>query len=258
MTKVRFLNHEIEAERAVFYCLDGGLEQPDKTVKLKFKDEIPSNEILCTGFDIINEYTDDNMSDDYYHCYTTIYRRFDKENVIQLSRDGSVYIEQEDIEPKPCLPTLEELKATKIYVFSKTCNTSITNGVDVEFDKDYVEHFSYTEEDQVNLKEIFDLAIQTNVPMYYHSDGEGCKLYTVEQIIAIYTTATTNKMHHTTYFNQLRMYIESLGTIEEVEAVEYGQELTDEYLQTYNESMAQAQIVLEALLAKRAALLNEV
>ena len=152
------------------------------------------------------------------------------------------------------IPTVEELKAQKINMFSDICKSSIINGVDVEL-SDNIEHFSYSQEDQTNLKEIIDLALQTNVPMYYHSDGNGCKLYSVEELIAIYSSASTNKMHHITYFNQIRMYIDSLETREEVNAVEYGQELTGEYLQTYEQSMAQAQLVLETLLTRRAALL---
>ena len=259
MNKIRFLNHENESEQLIFYCFNC-LEQPDKTVKLKFKDEIPSDDILCSGFEIINENTDENISDDYYHKYTTIYRRFDDEMTIQLSNNGSVYIESEISQGnvyEPYMPTLEEVKNFKIDTFSNICNNAITSGIDIEWSKDFIEHFSYTEEDQVNLKEIFDLAVQTNVPMYYHADGESCKLYTVDQIITIYTAVTTNKMHHTTYFNQLRMYIESLETKEEVEAVEYGYPLTGEFLEIYKESMGQAQIVLEALLMKRAAMLNE-
>ena len=246
MEKIKFLNND-----NIFNCCNHGLEQSDGTVILKFENEIPSDEVLCSGFDIINKDTNENMSGDYYHDYTTIYRKID-EMTIQLSKDGSVYIESEIY-----IPTLEEIKKEKNIIFSMECNASIINGVDIAFTEDNIEHFSYSEEDQVNLKEIFDLAIQTNVPMYYHADGEACKLYTVEQIIAIYTNCTTNKMHHITYFNQLRMYINSLETIEEVEAVKYGQELTGKYLQTYVESMSQAQLVLEALLAKRAALLNE-
>lgn len=259
MEKLRFLNHENESERKVFICKNV-FKMNENVIKIIFKEEIPSDEILTIGFDIINENNGENMSDDYYHAYNTIYRRFDDEMSILLSNDGSVYVEPEVpeyVEPEPYVPTLEEVKTSKINTFSNTCSMAITNGVDVAFTEDNVEHFSYSEEDQVNLKEIFDLAVQTNVPMYYHADGEGCKLYTVEQIIAIYTSATTNKMHHITYFNQIRMYINSLETTEEVNAIEYGQELTGEYLQTYNESMAQAQLVLEALLAKRAAILAE-
>ena len=111
-----------------------------------------------------------------------------------------------------------------------------------------MEHFSYNEEDQVNIKELFDLAIQTNVPMYYHPDGASCKLYTVEQIVSIYTTNVTNKMHHITYFNQLKLYVNSLKTSEDVETVTYGDELTGDYLKTYNNAMEQASIGLTTFL----------
>ena len=90
--------------------------------------------------------------------------------------------------------------------------------------------------------------MQTNVPLYYHADGESCKLYTVEQIVNIYTTNATNKMHHITYFNQLKLYVNTLETNEEVELVNYGDELTGEYLKTYNDAMVQANIGLTTLL----------
>ena len=146
-------------------------------------------------------------------------------------------------------------KINKISECNKICNQMIVNGIDVEIDG-VVEHFSCKEEDQMNIKELFDLSGQTNVPMYYHSDGGNCKAYTTEQIISIYATACANKNHHTTYFNQLRQYINSLETLEEIEAVVYGQELPNEYIETYNGAMTQAQLVLETLLAKRAALLS--
>lgn len=318
MNKLKFLNSSNDIISNVIVK-----QINNNIIKLIFNDEIPDDDLLSCGFEIINEFNNKNMTGDYYYGYITIYRRFDDEMSILLSNDGSVYVEPEVPEyvepeivvlfnaetggsldgeerqvvenyedlfvPTPVpnsnyefvkwnpeiptsgtiennitftaefvyVPTLEEVKTSKINTFSNMCSMAITNGVDVAFAEDNVEHFSYTEEDQVNLKEIFDLAVQTNVPMYYHADGKGCKLYTVEQIIAIYTSATTNKMHHTTYFNQIRMYINSLETKEEVEVVEYGQELTGEYLQTYNKSMAQAQLVLEALLAKRATILAE-
>ena len=112
-----------------------------------------------------------------------------------------------------------------------------------------IEHFSYNDEDQVNIKELFDLAVQTNVPLYYHADGESCKLYTVDQIVSIYTINAVNKMHHITYFNQLKMYIDSLETIDEIEIINYGDELTGEYLNTYNEAMSQANVGLTTLLS---------
>ena len=234
----------------------------ENIVQLSFSSSIPSTDILLGGFYIINENNEKNMSSDYYHGYNTVYKVVD-ENTIMLSNDGSVYVEPEtpDIpdEPEtplePYIPTLEDVKNSKIAELSAICNQNILNGVDVEIN-DVVEHFSYTEEDQVNLKEIFDLCLQTNTDMYYHADNESCKLYTVEQIINIYTTATTNKMHNITYFNQLKMYIETLEDKETVNAVTFGQELTGDYLNTYNSSMQQAQLLLEKLLSQRQAILS--
>lgn len=77
-------------------------------------------------------------------------------------------------------------------------------------------HFSYDYEDQVNIKELFDLSVQTNVPMFYHADEESCKAYTTEELITIYIALSTNKFHHITYYNQLKMYIESLDNIDDV------------------------------------------
>ena len=217
-------------------------------VKFEFdENNRPSNDILLSGFEILNENTLENQSDDYYHGYTTLYRDID-ENTVILSNDGSVYVEPEPVtEPEPYVPTLEEIKDLKIQSLSSICKQSIINGVDVEIDG-VVEHFSYGEEDQVNIKELFDLAMQTNVPLYYHADGESCKLYTVEQIVSIYATNATNKMHHITYFNQLKLYVNSLESNEEVESVNYGDELTGNYLKTYNDAMVQANVGLTTLL----------
>lgn len=234
------------------------LKVSNHIIRITFDEEIPEESIILSGFDIINEHNDKNMSNDYYHSYNTLYLTVD-ENTVMLSNDNSVYVApdntgtDEDIIIESHIPTLTEAKQLKINELSSICNTLIVNGVDIEIDGE-TEHFSYNDEDQVNIKEIFDLAVQTNVPMYYHADGESCKLYTVEQIIDLYATTTTNKMHHTTYFNQIKLYVNTLETTDEVNAIEYGQELTGEYLDTYNASMTQAHLVLESLLTKRAEL----
>lgn len=215
-----------------------------------FNQTVPATTEFNDGFKILNENNYFVQAD--YPDFTTVYRTYEDDPCkIELSDDGSIYVEPEKIpDPEPYVPTLDDIKSWKISELSYICSQSITNGVDIEVDG-IIEHFSYKDEDQVNIKEIFDLAVQTNVPMYYHSDGNSCKLYTVEQIIALYTATTTNKMHHQTYFNQLKLYISSQSDIEIIENINYGDELTGEYLATYNEAMAQAQLLLDALLSKR-------
>ena len=210
--------------------------------------------VKTDGFVLSREEYEDNWD---YSDYITIYGEI--EGGVHFSNDGSTRPEiipdtDTDIEYVPYIPTLDEAKVIKINELSNICNHMIVDGVEINVDG-VMEHFSYKDEDQVNVKEIFDLAVQTNVPMYYHADSESCKLYTVEQIIDLYATATTNKMHHITYYNQLKEYVNSLEDVETVHNVEYGQDLEGEYLDTYNASMYQAQLVLEALLAKRNELL---
>ena len=100
--------------------------------------------------------------------------------------------------------------------------------------------------------------MQTNSPMYYHQNNGGCRLYSAEQIINLYVTEVTNKMHHTTYFNQLKMYIKSLNDIDAVSSVAYGDKLQGIYLETYNNAMLRAKESVETLLRNRAAALSNI
>ena len=220
-----------------------------QVIVINFNNKIPHlDEINGNGFEILNENNDFVQAD--YRDFTTIYRIYPDNCKIELSNDGSVYIEPEKFpDPEPYIPTLGDIKSQKINELSYVCSQSITGGVSIDIDGT-MEQFSYKDEDQVNIKEIFDLAVQTNVPMYYHSDGNSCKLYTVDQIIALYIATTTNKMHHQTYFNQLKLYILDQNNEEEVKDINYGDELTGEYLATYNDAMMQAQELLNVLLKK--------
>lgn len=229
-------------------------------VKITFnKDDIPNESVLLGGFVEINEHNFIEQSD--FSDMNYVYQKIDDLTYI-LSKDkddiyqGSAIPEHEEYNKENCIeftlaskytPTVDEIRNIKISDLSSICNKQIINGVDIDINGT-IEHFSYSDEDQANIKELFDLAVQTNIPMYYHSDGNSCKLYTVDQIIAIYTTAAMNKMHHITYYNQLKMYLRSLEDPETISGVEYGYELTGEYLDTYNSAMVQVKASIETLL----------
>lgn len=199
-------------------------------------------EILTRGGQVCGE----------YNGYTTIYRI--SGNTLTLSNDDSVYIEPEiPIIPEPIDPpelTLDQIKSYKVSELSTTCNQLITDGISMNIDGT-VEYFSYKSEDQVNIKDAFDLALQTGLDIPYHCNGGGCKLYTSEQIINLYISQKTNLTHHTTYFNQMRMYVNSLDSKDTVKSITYGDELTGEYLDAYNVAMNQASEVIKVLLNGR-------
>lgn len=171
-----------------------------------------------------------------------------KENILTLSNDGSIYVEPEIPEDMPeYVPSLDILRISKINELSMICESQIVTGVDVEIDG-IMEHFSYKLEDQGEIKSAFDLALQTGMSVPYHSDGNGCKLYTPNQMVSIYVAEQTNLTHHKTYFNQLKMYVNTLDDIEEVKGIAYGDELTGKYLEDYNMIMNQAALIIQKVL----------
>ena len=57
-----------------------------------------------------------------------------------------------------------------------------------------------------------------------------------------------NLTHHTTYFNQLKMFIETLEDQEFILSINYGYELKGEYLDNYNDMMRAARRLVESLI----------
>ena len=145
--------------------------------------------------------------------------------------------------------SLEEIRSNKIATLSSMCHDVIEYGVDVEIDGTK-EHFSYSIEkgDQGNIDDIFNLANATKLSQPYHADGGGCKLYTPEQIMAIYVAQKTNKTVQETWFNQIKQYILSCNDKKEIKGIEYGQPLTGVYLENYNAILAQAQEIINAVI----------
>ena len=84
----------------------------------------------------------------------------------------------------------------------------------------------------------------------YHADDEACEIYNAQDIITIYSTLSMLKTSQITYQNQLKQYVKNLKSIEEVQAIVYGQELTGEYLESYNTLMTSAQSQLAIVLSK--------
>ena len=227
------------------------------------EDDIPDESVLLSGFKELNEHNYIEQSD--YSDMRYIYLVSNEKNSYTLTNDEEdVYVEPDNSNDNesggqvgnddfnhedypPYIPQPEEVRYSKVRELSHICNERIIGGITL-FINGNAEHFSYTEEDQTNIKELFDLALQTNVPLYYHSDDNSCKLYSVEQIVQLYTQAAMNKMHHITYFNQIKMYINTLDDCDSIYAVEYGTPLEGEFLETYNAAMAQARLGMETLL----------
>lgn len=148
----------------------------------------------------------------------------------------------------------EEEKETylneKLSSLSNSCNEQITNGAEITLSDKSVKTFSYSIEDQANVSEMFNAIIMGATSYPYHANGEGCKMYSAEDVVIIYSTLTTLKTSQVTYYNQLREYTKTLEFVPDIQAVIYGQELTGTYLETYNELIQNAAIEMQKVLSK--------
>lgn len=112
---------------------------------------------------------------------------------------------------------------------SKQCNETITGGFDIVLSDNKSYHFSLTLDDQANLSTLAVDVLNGSTLLPYHSDGEQCQFYSVEDMTKIITTAKNFKTYHITYFNSLREYINSLEKIRDVNNIYYGTPIPDEY-----------------------------
>lgn len=214
------------------------INQSQHVMRILFDNLIPNDEIVTSGFFISNDSNFTNMSGNAYYNYNTIYRKLPKE--VDLSNNGETYVD-------PVI-TIDEIRNGKIQELSNECNKKILNGVDVLLKDDTTKHFSYTIEDQSNLKELFDIVLQTKVPQYYHADGESCREYCPEDIIQIYVYESLNKIESITYYNQMKLYILSLTDENEIKEIHWGTQLIGQYLETYTNALNQATIGIKQLL----------
>lgn len=169
-----------------------------------------------------------------------LYKVADGQVVATTTEEKAAWKKEHDEE------ALASALTSKLAEISTACNSAIVVGVDYGN-----KHFSYDNEDQKNISNAVQLVMTTNLGVPYHADGESCEIFSKEDIIAIYVAEETNLTHNVTYHNQLRLYVQTLSTVEEIEAVKYGEtELVGQYKTTYDAMMAQAQEVIKKFIGE--------
>ena len=126
---------------------------------------------------------------------------------------------------------------------SNECHSAIISGIDVTLSDGTTEHFSLEETDQINLTTAFNV-IQSGATSYpYHADGQICRMYPAEDIIAIGNAATSHKLYHLTYYNHLIQWYKRANDIEELEMITYGAELPEDLAANMMEVLANASAI---------------
>lgn len=181
-----------------------------------------------------------------HNGFVTVTENEEEENGYTIVPDTERWEAWKAEQPDPVI----QAKESKMSELSTICNEMIYAGTDVQLSDGSTKHFTYTLADQANVSEMFTAVIAGATEYPYHADGESCMMYNAADIITIYSTLSGMKTGQITYQNQLKQYAKTLNTVEDIETVTYGQELTGEYLEAYNTLIAQAKEQLQAVLSK--------
>ena len=89
--------------------------------------------------------------------------------------------EEKELEFDDPVFDIEEVRKQKLNEISKACEDIITQGIDLDN-----EHFSLTQNDQINIGTLYNATQQGAENLLYHADGELCRYFTSSEIVASY------------------------------------------------------------------------
>jgi len=128
--------------------------------------------------------------------------------------------------------TLEEYKEWKINKFSEMGEQLIFAGTDVTLLNGVIKNFTYDLEDQSNLLNaifIIQALGDLSISIPYHGHGEPCELYNARDVLAVYFTLQFFSTRIQTEVNMKINWVRSCETKEEAMAINFEDELPEEW-----------------------------
>ena len=122
---------------------------------------------------------------------------------------------------------LSYVKEAKINKLRADCQNAIVSGFDLELSDGEMHHFSMELTDQMEISRLVANGNTGNVP--YHADGEKYKYYSFADILNIYNTMNDWKLYNTSYFSDLKNYINALRSINKIDGIKYGDKIPKKY-----------------------------
>ena len=118
--------------------------------------------------------------------------------------------------------SLEMARADKSDELRAECEKSIVHGFDIILPDGLRHHFSLDVYDQMRIAKLREKALAGDTDLSYHADGEVCRYFPAEDIIAIYEKTEQTIAYHTAYFNSLKLYLNNVFNVKTVIGLTYG------------------------------------
>lgn len=133
---------------------------------------------------------------------------------------------------------LELIKMNKISELSEICKSTIYHGIDLQTTVG-TEHFDLTETDQINIKSLYDTVLNDpSAIVMYHSSKTMCRVFTSDEIKAVYAGAMNYVVYNTTLFNHLQSQILNMKSADRINEITYSYgSLTGKYKENFDTLM---------------------
>ncbi len=194
---------------------------------VQVKGDLPAQ---INGFDCISPKVGEPWK---YRDFTTVYRTL--EDGVQFSNDGSEWVAPPEPEPtpepEPYVPTLDEVKSLKKSEIATAYQMTKAAGVEIELSTG-IERFPLADEDTTFLmSKQMEILLNPSVEYVSYQDAENhCKMYAKSDMEKIIQTAMAFANYQTTYRNNLWEWVDECTTTEAVEAIYYGCEIPEEFM----------------------------
>ncbi len=120
---------------------------------------------------------------------------------------------------------LIKAKESKIAFLSNVCKAKITDGFNICLTDCNNYSFKLTAEDQLNLLNIENQLHTGTEAFVYHATGLPCQVFTRDDMKKILKAYRKHVLYHTTYFNAVKQYINSLTDLEQINTFTYGTDI---------------------------------
>ena len=117
-------------------------------------------------------------------------------------------------------------KREKLENLSVICKNKIIAGFSIKL-SDGEQNFKLTTEDQLNLMQIENQLACGESYFVYHATNQPCRLYTKEDMSKVITAFRRHVLYHTTYYNAVKQYINSLTDLEKINMFSYGDDISE-------------------------------
>ena len=221
--------------------MDVNVRLEGNRIELTFQEPIATiTSLIALGFQELNEFNYNIMSDFSNHKY--LYHEELEHYIFTITDDpADIWTPQPDPpepapEPEPYIPTLEEVKIQKITEMESTMSQVITNGVTVTLSDGTTALFGLSTSNQISLSNLRLMAEQAvdkdtpSIPWHSSDESSPCQYFSPTDIMLITDNAIAFTTFNITFFRDLRIYINSLETKEDVEPIVYDiSSLPEEY-----------------------------